>query len=599
MRKLSAAAPRSAVLALATLLILPMPSRAASTGQTALHTPQGSDAAGSNGEYVADALNTFYRYFIEVPPGLSRLVVEVWDPDIGRGGNNDESNGRDRDRTDYDTQADYILIRPDGSQASTLSNCDDNTCNDNTWTAILNSTTAQNTAAGHWELRVDLRSTGDDINAIGVRAHDGTSGSGGTELPVYIDSIGAFGVNPPGSGTVGRNYDVYPWITSGCSASVNDFDYDSNGALTLSSRTGSFSQSYSDATFSGNNAWNRETFSGWTTDQNATDYGLWHLDLTVDSYLVGSTPNGNYINFWMGNFQSASATPAANPVTNSFRIYLPTDGGAAPVKPYVEQLLTHKSGNNPVVVGQTSRYQVTVRLVNPTTRPIVFSASNLVTANIPGGGAGLRRQRRGGPGIDRQPAVGGRHGQHHLEPGDRDSRDDDRPHLPGGRDARLGGAAAHGDRHPGFQRYAGAIPGRDRQLHADPGHLPLRPAVRAGGDREPADGRRGLLLPRPARRGRRRAGGVEHGLGGGHGGLRSPALGQDGPPLGAGEPGTARGAPPRAAGRRLPLRGRRRFARRAPGLPPDRGGGRRRPPRPRPLPCERGLERSSRRRERL
>lgn len=405
MRKLSAA-PRFALF-LACALALPFPLKAASTGQTALHTPQGSDAAGSNGEYVADAMNTFYRYFIEVPPGVGRLVVEVWDADVGRGAN-DTSQGRDRERTDYNTQADYILIRPDGSQATALNNCDDNTCNDNVWTTLLNSTTAANTAAGHWELRINQTNTGDDINAIGVRAHDGTSGAGGTELPVYIDSIGAFGVNPPNSGTTSRNYDLYPWMTSGCSASVNDFDYDDSGSLTLTSRLGTFSQSYSGAVFSGNSAWNQETFSGWASDQAADDYGIWHLDLTVSSYLVSGTPNGNYINFWMGNFQAGGATPAANPVTNGIRIYLPTDGLAAPVKPYVEQFLTHKSGNNPVVVGQTSRYQVTVRVVNPTTRPIVFSAANLVTANIPGGGVLYAGNAAVGQGsIVSQPGVGG------------------------------------------------------------------------------------------------------------------------------------------------------------------------------------------------
>ena len=44
--------------------------------------------------------------------------------------------------------------------------------------------------AGHWEVRVDESSavtTGDDINAFGLRAHDGTSGVGGTEYNIYAD----------------------------------------------------------------------------------------------------------------------------------------------------------------------------------------------------------------------------------------------------------------------------------------------------------------------------------------------------------------------------------------------------------------------------
>lgn len=405
--------PFAALLA-AALLAGPLPLRAASTGQTALHTPQGGGTTTANGEYVSTTLNTYYRYFIEVPPGLGRLTVEVFDPDIGRGGDNDASNGRDRDRNGYNTAATYTLIRPDGSTAATLANCDDNTCNDGVWQTVLNSTTTQNTAAGHWELRVDLSaSNGDDINAIGVRAHDGTSGAGGTELPVYLDSILPIGVNPPDSGTASRNYDLYPYVTSGCTASSNDFDYDSNsgnvGSLVYTSRTGAYTQTIASASLSGDNVWNRDTINRWTSDQSSTEYGIWHGDFTINSYLVGGTPNGNYTDIYVGNYLvSATVAPSANPQPNSFRIYLPTDAGTAPVKPYVEQLLTFKSGTNPVPVGQTAKYQVTVRVVNPTAKAITFSAANLVTANVPGSGATYAGNAAVGQGsIVSQPAVGG------------------------------------------------------------------------------------------------------------------------------------------------------------------------------------------------
>ncbi len=371
----------------------PLSLHAASTGQTALHTPQGGGTATANGEYVSTTLNTFYRYFIEVPPGLARLTVEVFDPDIGRGGNADETGGRDRDRTNYDTTAVYTLIRPDGTTAATVTGCDDsNTCTDNGWQAILNSTTAQNTAAGHWELRVNMSaSNGDDINAIGVRAHDGTSGTGGTEIPIYVDSIYAVGVNPPTSGTASRSYALYPYVTSGCTASTNDFDYDSDsgnvGSIVYTSRSGAYTQTVASAALSADDVWNRDTINRWTSDQLATEYGIWRSNVTINSYLVNGTPNGNYTDIYLGNYLAAANPPAANPVANSFRVYLPTDATAAPVKPYVEQLLTFKSGPSPVPVGQTARYQVTIRVVNPTTRPIVFSAANLVSANIPGSGA--------------------------------------------------------------------------------------------------------------------------------------------------------------------------------------------------------------------
>ncbi|HYH46758.1 MAG TPA: hypothetical protein VEG34_13820, partial [Thermoanaerobaculia bacterium] len=264
-----------------------VPLHAASTTATGLFTPQGGDAGTPNGDYISDGdgLNTFYRYFIEVPPGLSRLTVELFDPDIGEGGGGEDTAGRDRDRDDgYDTSVNYTLIRPDGTTAATFTNCDDNDgeCDDNVWNTLLNSTTAQNTAAGHWELRVDM-GTANDINAFGIRAHDGNNGAGGTELNVYYDSHAQFGVNPSaaGNGANTRSYTMYPYLTSGCSAAKNDFDFDRNsgdtGSMTFTSRNGTFTQNYDTAAtaqLSNNNAWRRDTFSGWTSDQLSLGYGI-------------------------------------------------------------------------------------------------------------------------------------------------------------------------------------------------------------------------------------------------------------------------------------------------------------------------------------
>src|SRR4051812_38233851 len=406
--------PLAALLAV-TLLAGPLPLRAASTGSTALQTPQGGGTATANGEYVSTTLNTSYHYWIEVPSGLTHLTVEVFDTDVGRGTNEDTA-GRDRQRNGtWDTSTVYTLLRPDGSTATTLtcSNANATNCADNVWNTILNSTTAQNTAAGHWELRVDLSaSNGDDINAIGVRAHDGDSTSGGTELPIYIDSIVPIGVNPPATGSSSRSYTLYPYVTSGCTANSNDFDYDSNngtvGSLAFSSRTGSYTQTVASASLSGNDAWARNTINRWTSDQLATEYGIWQGTFTINTYTVGGVVNGNYTDIYLGNSSAAANPPAANPPTNSFRIYLPTDGGSAPVKPYAEQLLTFKSGTNPPAVGQTAKYQVTVRVVNPTVKAITFSATNLVTANVPGSGATYAGNAAVGQGtIVSQPSVGG------------------------------------------------------------------------------------------------------------------------------------------------------------------------------------------------
>jgi hypothetical protein len=264
---------------------------------------------------------------------------------------------------------------------------------------------------GHWELRVDMNN-GNDINAIGLRAHDGTSGAGGTELNVYFDSHVQLGINPPAAGTVTRSYDFFPYVTAGCSAGENDFDYDSNrgntGSMSFASRSGSFTRNLASTSLSADDAWVRNSFSGWTTDVDSIDYGIWSGDVSISSYLVTGTPNGNYTTFYMTNQLAAANPPAANPTTNAFRVYLPTDAAATPVKAYVEQQLRWDSGPNPPAVGQSSDFAVTVRVVNPTAQAITFSASNLVTSNVPGSGAVYAGAAQASQGtIVSQPAIGG------------------------------------------------------------------------------------------------------------------------------------------------------------------------------------------------
>lgn len=542
---------------------------AGSTGNSELHTPQGNGAASANGDYVSGPLNDSYRYFVEVPPGLTQLTIDIFDADIGLGGAGEATAGRDRNRVGYDTEASYTLWNPAGSQRTTQFTTGDTAnpagadnawltffsssgdfvrdnfsvaaynnndgivnwaaawfeTNDNanpatgniqitggalrirdngdanqstitreaslsgwsdatltfalrtqnveagdqirvqvsgnggaTWTTLetftgsyaattrsydISAQIATNTrirfitvgtgysgtdsffvdnvqikdstvAPGHWEVRIDQSSSvtgGDDINAFGLRAHDGTSGAGGTEINVYADSAIEIGQNPPASGTLTRSYTLFPYVTSGCSCGHNDFDYDSNrgavGSATYESRTAAFSQSLAAATLSGDNAWNRDGISGWTTDSSSADYGIWQLTAAVSSYVVGGTPNGNYATYWASSFAAAANPPTANPQSNALRIYLPTDAGAAPAKPYLEQRLAQRFVGT-LAVGVPRTYSVTVRVVNPTAHAITFSAANLVTANVPGSGAvyGGNAVVSNGS-IASQPAVGG------------------------------------------------------------------------------------------------------------------------------------------------------------------------------------------------
>jgi hypothetical protein len=388
---------------------------AASTGQSSLHMPQGTAAGTANGDYVSDAgaLNTDYFYYIEVPPSTTRLQVEIFDADIGRGGAGEDDANRDRDRGGgYGSQVDYTLFRPDGSQAATLNDCDDNTCNDNAWTVLLNSNTAQNTAAGHWQLRVSMHNGGNDINAFGLRAYETSTGTGDKELNIYAESMVSMGTNPNNGANSTRTYTLYPYVTSGCTCSENDFDVDTNNGNSGSvvyTRPSTGTQSFASTALSVDNTWNHDDLTSWVTNDTVNDYGVWTVAPTINTYNNGAV-NGNYETFYVGSYLN-SGNPTANPFTGTFRLYLPTDAGVAPVKPYLEQYLTYNrnfTGPNPPQVGLQTTFTVTVRLVNPTPYAITFSAANLVTTQVPGGqvlygGNGSVSQGT----ITAQPAVGG------------------------------------------------------------------------------------------------------------------------------------------------------------------------------------------------
>lgn len=271
-------------------------------------------------------------------------------------------------------------------------------------------------ANGHWLLEVDMSSAataGDDLNAVGIRAHDGDSGSGGTELPVYFDSHANFGVNPPASGTVSRTYTEHAFITSGCACYENDFDYDTDqdaiGSISFTSRTGDFSQTFGAVPLSDNDAWARNQVQGWTSDAAADDYGVWTNGITIASYINLAGQNGNYTNFYASSFEAVPPPPGDNPTADAFRVYLATDAGTAPVKPYLGQFVSWVSGPQTPTVGQTTVVRVTVRMDNPTGLPIVFSTpSNLITANVPGAGAVYGGSAQASQGsVTAQPSVGG------------------------------------------------------------------------------------------------------------------------------------------------------------------------------------------------
>jgi hypothetical protein len=376
MRAFSASrlAPLTLLAALAGLALLgsrPRDARAAAfpTNNTIMLAVAGRDQQLSNGEYVTedDGLNSTYRYFIEVPSGYSgTLTIDLFDADTGAGGSSDPwdyAHGGS-----FDTTLTYSLTSPSGGTLTptfTTSSASAPSSSNNVWRTFY--TTASATP-GHYQFTIASTAEGDDdINRFSIRAHDGNTGSGGTEFPIYAESFFAMFVDQDESGSS----PVYPWITSDCRVRGFDWDNDSRGQLTFVSRTGAINQAFGG---SAGSSWGNNLTSAHAGDAAAADYGIWRLTIAQQ--------DENFTTYYVGN-SAAANPPTSQPQANTFRIYLPTDGGAAPVKPYVAQQVGYESGPNPPVNGQTTRVRVIVNVVNPTTRPIVFSNTNLVTAFIP------------------------------------------------------------------------------------------------------------------------------------------------------------------------------------------------------------------------
>ncbi len=101
----------------------------------------------------------------------------------------------------------------------------------------------------------------------------------------------------------------------------------------------------------GNDVWLNRAISGYSTAAVNEDSGIW---TATGRYTTLSGSTANFGVFWAGNWQAADGAPTAQPQANSFRVYLPTDGGGAPAKPYLTQRLSFVSGPNPPTNGGTT-----------------------------------------------------------------------------------------------------------------------------------------------------------------------------------------------------------------------------------------------------
>lgn len=360
-------------------LVKPSVVRAASTpaGSSAQLLKQiGCNAPTTHGDYISSSggLNTYYSYFIEVPPGLSNFYVQIFDADVGYGSAHDWINGS------FNTSARYTLYNPSGTQVATLTGNNSGPAGSNNAWYTLYSISGSAVSNGHWELRVDMSSavtSGNDMNGYGIRAHDGNSGSGGTELPIYAHSfvpLGSLGTN------VTHTTTLYPWITSGCSTDANDWDGDSGGRILCRA---AFASRNNEFTFnhvgSGSTSWLNQNLSGFTSDEEATEYGLWTASYTY----TDTGANANFGVYYQGSDTAANPPPGTQPQAGTFRIYFPTDGGSMPLKPFLTQNMSRVSGPNPPAVSGETVLRVEITIFNPTPHNITFGSSNLVAAYIP------------------------------------------------------------------------------------------------------------------------------------------------------------------------------------------------------------------------
>ena len=356
----------------------------------------------AGGDFVNSAigigLDSDWIYKIEVPPSQSNLTVEIFDADVRGKFAPGEIHDTADDNNANGALATYRLINPLGVTVATQTIGQD-TAFDNTWAQPNSNFSVTNPIPGHWTVEYDLVSTTNaQGNTYGVRAHDGTSGSGGTEYNMYSPTYVPVGhgedTDSTNPGNEDQNY--YPYVTRGCTIDVNDFDLDFDGSYDLTSPTGDSFSSPAPGQLSGNGVWNQENYTGWASADTADDYGLWDLFFDgLNTNGVNGSVGQNLGALYVGDETTTNPTPTTNPIPNAFRIYFPADGSAYadgsgsitdPTLPYLTQ--THTQTGNTVTV--------TVSIINPARAngsaalPVEFdtatSGTNVVTVTVPANG---------------------------------------------------------------------------------------------------------------------------------------------------------------------------------------------------------------------
>ena len=393
----------------------------------------GGDRGFGFGDYVSDGVNGLqstlgngarYHFYIEVPPGQSSLVVEIFDADTGAGDISGTEEHDQNNTTGWDLITEYSLVTPAGVSEASITlpaqDCDPVTagnqtaCN-NTW-SDLGTFTVASPAPGHWLFTVfapDPAPTDeDDNNSFGIRAHDGDATAAGTEYNVYADTYVGIGhvYGAVAGPALSRTHDLFPYVTRGCDCDFNDWDSDDNNdesvSLAPQNPSAGATASYTIDALSGATNWRQNPVAGFTSPTDASSYGLWDMRFIVGPF--------NFITIYMGHDDAADPTePPASPGAGAepnqaqepgaIRLYFPADGSrffgerdgaddavTGPNKPAVGHSWAVVSGPDPIVAGATSRVRVTMTVDNPAAFPIQFDLDPLadwtLQAHVPTNG---------------------------------------------------------------------------------------------------------------------------------------------------------------------------------------------------------------------
>jgi hypothetical protein len=346
-----------------------------------------------------------YRFFVEVPPSMSNLTIEIFDPDVGLGGAAEATAGRDSDNNAVNSAAvgaasNYEVFNPAASAQATVFSVGNATLpagSDNQWQTLY---AVSAPATGVWEVRVtgvrsDASVASQHINYFGVRACATAVTSGNARCSSVSVDLNVFArsflhLGNQNSNATNTSFDdytlangnnrLYPWATHGCSLKAYDFDADTSGSTVINLIPRNSRPPVALTGFSGNATWNSEDNDGaddlsLLRANQPIEYGIWGYESRVGDN------GGNHISIGAGSELTVAPTTSAPQnaiLSNSFRFYLPQLDGAAPKKP---RLIAQVTSPGAIVDG--SVLSVTVAFENPTPYPVNFGAvGNLVSIPI-------------------------------------------------------------------------------------------------------------------------------------------------------------------------------------------------------------------------